>query len=92
MAILNSKQEKLMMEQLQQKSLNVIVIFSITLVVLSAIAAFCIYNINERKLMASNIENAIVKGIDPLSVRCSYARGDDIICVTHAAFAGKKSF
>jgi hypothetical protein len=35
--------------------------------------------------MASNIENAISKGIDPLSVRCSYAHGDDIICVTHAA-------
>lgn len=88
MAILNSK-EKLMMEQ---KSLNAIIIFSVTLVLLSVIAAICIYYINERKLMASNIENAIVKGIDPLSVRCSYARGDDIICVTHAAFAGKKSF
>jgi|TARA_R110000868_G_scaffold268026_1_gene527267 hypothetical protein len=88
MAILNSK-EKLMMEQ---KSLNAIIIFSVTLVLLSVIAAICIYYINERKLMASNIENAIVKGIDPLSVRCSYARGDDIICITHAAFAGKKSF
>jgi hypothetical protein len=89
MAILNSKKEKLMMEQ---KSLNAIIIFSVTLVLLSVIAAICIYYINERKLMASNIENAIVKGIDPLSVRCSYARGDDIICITHAAFAGKKSF
>ena len=88
MAILNGK-EKLMMEQ---KSLNAIIIFSVTLVLLSVIAAICIYYINERKLMASNIENAIVKGIDPLSVRCSYARGDDIICITHAAFAGKKSF
>lgn len=77
---------------MEQKSLNAIIIFSVTLVVLSVIAAICIYYINERKLMASNIENAIVKGIDPLSVRCSYARGDDIICITHAAFAGKKSF
>lgn len=77
---------------MEQKSLNAIIIFSVTLVLLSVIAAICIYYINERKLMASNIENAIVKGIDPLSVRCSYARGDDIICITHAAFAGKKSF
>ena len=61
------------------------VIFSITVIVISAIIAICIYGLNERKLMASNIENAIAKGIDPLSVRCSYARGDDIICVTHAA-------
>ena len=77
---------------MEQKSLNAIIIFSVTLVLLSVIAAICIYYINERKLMASNIENAIVKGIDPLSVRCSYARGDDIICITHAAFAVKKSF
>jgi hypothetical protein len=89
MAILNSKKEKLMMEQ---KSLNAIIIFSVTVVLLSVVASVCTYYINERKLMASNIENAIVKGIDPLSVRCSYARGDDIICITHAAFAGKKSF
>jgi len=61
------------------------IIFSLTVVVISAIIALCIYGLNERKLMASNIEGAISKGIDPLSVRCSYARGDDIICVTHAA-------
>ena len=61
------------------------VIFSVTIILISAIVAVCIYGLNERKLMASNIENAISKGIDPLSVRCSYARGDDIICVTHAA-------
>lgn len=61
------------------------IIFSITLVLISVIVAVCIYGLNERKLMASNIENAIGRGIDPLSVRCSYARGDDIICVTHAA-------
>jgi hypothetical protein len=89
MAILNSKKEKLMMEQ---KNLNAIIIFSVTVVLLSVVASICIYYINERKLMASNIENAIVKGIDPLSVRCSYARSDDVICVTHAAVAGKKGF
>ena len=61
------------------------IIFSVTVIVLGAISALCIYGLNERRLMASNIENAISKGIDPLSVRCSYARGDDIICVTHAA-------
>jgi hypothetical protein len=61
------------------------IIFSLTVIVISFIVAVCIYGLNERKLMASNIENAISRGIDPLSVRCSYARGDDIICVTHAA-------
>jgi hypothetical protein len=61
------------------------VIFSVTVIVLGTISALCVYGLNERRLMASNIENAISKGIDPLSVRCSYAHGDDIICVTHAA-------
>jgi hypothetical protein len=35
--------------------------------------------------MAANIENAIAKGIDPLTVRCSYAKSDDIVCIAHAA-------
>jgi hypothetical protein len=38
----------------------------------------------DRKLMASNIEAAIAKSIDPLAVRCSYANGDDNICVAYA--------
>jgi hypothetical protein len=38
--------------------------------------------------MYKNIESAINKGIDPLSVRCSYAKSDDILCIT---FAAKKS-
>lgn len=89
MSILNKK-EKIMDQVTEQRGLNNVTIFSITLVLLSVVAAICIYGLNERKLMASNIENAIQKGIDPLSVRCSYARGDDIICVTHAASSGRK--
>jgi hypothetical protein len=45
---------------------------------------------NERKLMASNIESAITKGIDPLTVRCSYAKDYDTICIAHAAANGRK--
>jgi len=59
----------------------------ITLIVLTAIASMCYYGINDRKLMAENINNAITKGIDPLSVRCSYAKSDDIICVAFASSA-----
>ena len=33
------------------------------------------------EVFASNIENAIEKGIDPMTVRCSYAKIDDTICV-----------
>ena len=62
-------------------------IVSLTLVLLAAIFGLGYYNISDRTLMAQNIDNAIAKGIDPLSVRCSYAKSDDIICVAFAASA-----
>ena len=70
-----------------EKGLSSITTVSITLVLLSIVAATCIYGLNDRKLMAANIENAIAKGIDPLTVRCSYAKSDDLICVAFAASA-----
>ena len=63
------------------------VVVSLTLVLLAAIFGLGYYNISDRSLMAQNIDNAIAKGIDPLSVRCSYAKSDDIICVAFAASA-----
>lgn len=80
MSILSSKKEKMM-----EKGLSSITTVSVTLVLLSVVAATCIYGLNDRKLMAANIENAIAKGIDPLAVRCSYAKSDDIVCIAHAA-------
>jgi len=59
----------------------------ITLIFLSAIIGLGYYGVNDRKLMAENINTAIAKGIDPLSVRCSYAKSDDIICIAFAASA-----
>jgi hypothetical protein len=81
MSILSSKKEKVIME----KGLGSITTVSVTLVLLSIVAATCLYGLNDRKLMAANIENAIAKGIDPLAVRCSYAKSDDIVCIAHAA-------
>ncbi len=68
-----------------EKGLSSITTVSVTLVLLSIVAAICLYGLNDRKLMAANIENAIAKGIDPLTVRCSYAKSDDIVCIAHAA-------
>jgi hypothetical protein len=59
---------------------------AVTVVVLAAIFGLSIYHVNDRVLMASNVEKAIAKGINPMSVRCSYVRGDDPICI---AFASK---
>lgn len=55
-----------------------------TIVAVSAIAGISIYNINDRALMAKNIEQAIAKGVDPLSVKCSYQTYTDPICVTYS--------
>jgi hypothetical protein len=63
-------------------------IICLTLVTLGAIIGVSVYQVNDRVLMANNIEKAIAKGIDPISVRCSYTRGDDPICI---AFAATKS-
>jgi hypothetical protein len=62
-------------------------IVCLTLVILATIASMGYYYITDRQLMAGNIDNAIAKGIDPLSVRCSYAKSDDLICVAFAASA-----
>jgi hypothetical protein len=87
MSILSSKEKK---EIVMEKGLSSVTTFSVTLVLLSIVTAICIYGLNERKLMAANIESAITKGIDPLSVRCTYARDYDTICIAHAAASGRK--
>ena len=78
------------MEEVKQKGLNQVTTLAITLVLISVVVATCIYGLNDRKLMAANIENAITKGIDPLTVRCSYVRDYDTICIAHAAASGRK--
>jgi hypothetical protein len=56
-----------------------------TIILFCTIAAITIYNLEENKLKSQNIEQAIIKGIDPLSVRCSYANSNDMLCVAYAA-------
>jgi hypothetical protein len=62
-------------------------IICVTLVFFASIFGYAFYNVKDRTLMAENINNAIAKGIDPLSVRCSYAKSDDIICIAFASSA-----
>ncbi len=57
----------------------------LTLVILSVVGAMSIYHLNDRKLMSENINKAIEKGVDPMSVRCSYANSQDLVCVAFAA-------
>ena len=59
-------------------------IIACTIIAVTAIISAVIYNINDRSLMAKNIEQAIAKGVDPLSVKCSYQTQTDPICVTYS--------
>jgi hypothetical protein len=67
-----------------------IFIISILIAILALIGSYS-YNKNaELKSMERNIESAIVKGIDPLAVRCAY--GDSSwICMQYASTHGKES-
>lgn len=70
------------------KELKTIVI-AIATVGVSVIIGSTYYNVNDRILMSKNIDSAIAKGLDPISVRCSFVTNSDTICVAYAA-AGKK--
>lgn len=65
-------------------------IIAVGLVLIAVIVGATIYNVNDRNLMSKNIDAAIAKGLDPISVRCSYVTTTDTICVAYAAAQGKK--
>ena len=58
---------------------------SVIIVIITTIIGLIVYNINDRNNMAKNIESAINRGVDPLSVKCSYETGSNPICITYAA-------
>jgi hypothetical protein len=66
-------------------------IISILIAVMTLIGSITFYQYSQLQAMKFNIENAIVKGIDPVAVRCAYANERDVICVAHAASAGSPS-
>jgi len=60
-------------------------IVCITTAVISLIGAVTFYNYEQLKSVQSNVESAIVKGIDPVAVRCAYAMSSDVVCVAYGA-------
>lgn len=64
------------------------IIICITLAVCSCIAGFTIYQTNDRNNMSKNIESAIQKGIDPISVKCAYETTTNAVCIAYSM--GKK--
>jgi hypothetical protein len=61
----------------------------ITLAFIALIGSITFYHYNELQVIKSNVESAIVKGIDPIAVRCAYANERDTICVSYAASASR---
>ena len=68
-----------------------VVVICITLVLLFIVIGSIHYYVNDRNLMAANIQQAISAGINPLTVRCSYARTDDAVCVAYSFSGGTSS-
>jgi uncharacterized membrane protein len=62
---------------------------SVVIVLTTAIIGAIVYNTNDRNNMARNIEAAIAKGVDPLSVKCAYETNSNPICITYAATVKK---
>ena len=47
------------------------------------------YNDYKRGISVKNIEAAIAKGVDPVSVKCAYETSSNPICITYAATSKK---
>ena len=56
----------------------------ITLVAVSAILAASYYHMQKDRLMSANIENGIVKGVDPVAIKCAYD-SQGTMCMLYAA-------
>jgi hypothetical protein len=58
---------------------------SALLAFMSLVFSVAFYQYSVLKSVERNVESAIVKGIDPITVRCAYASERDVVCVAYAA-------
>lgn len=65
-------------------------IVGVTIVVITAIVCATFYHYYQTQAIKSNIESAIVKGIDPIAVKCAYA-SSDVMCVAYAVSHGQSN-
>ena len=56
----------------------------VVIVVVTLISSVTYYNIKKDEAIKSSVESAIVKGIDPMAVRCAYGAKDNV-CIVYAA-------
>lgn len=64
-------------------------IIGVVLVAVTSIVCATYYSLQRNLSMKSNIESAIVKGIDPIAVRCAYG-SSDTLCIVYASTHNKE--
>lgn len=69
---------------------RVVFILSVLFAILGLIGAIGYNKYTEMKSLERNIESAIVKGIDPIAVKCAYG-GDSWVCMQYAQTHAKPS-
>jgi hypothetical protein len=62
-----------------------LIVVCITTLAISGVGSGTFYKYQQDVMMSRNIENGIVKGIDPLAVRCAYANTSDTLCIAYAS-------
>lgn len=72
------------MSETKKSTELVTVIVCITIAVCSIVVGTFLSNINDRNNMAKNIEAAIQKGVDPISVKCSYETNPTSTCIAYS--------
>jgi len=55
----------------------------VMIMVMTGIIAVSFNYVNDRNNMAKNIEAAIAKGVDPISVKCAYEINPTATCITY---------
>jgi hypothetical protein len=68
---------------------RIVVVIAFVISIITLVTSVTYYNVKKDELIKSAIESAIVKGIDPMSVRCAFGASDSI-CLVYAATHGKE--
>lgn len=66
---------------------KVILIIATTVTIMFVTGSYTFYQYSVLKSLERNVESAIVKGIDPITVRCAYAIQTDPICIAYGSIS-----
>ena len=70
--------------KLNTNSTFITIVICIMIMCMTGIISVSLNYINDRNNMAKNIEAAINKGVDPLSVKCAYETNPTATCISYA--------